>query len=158
MRTSIHSLSLLLFALPALSIPYHICSPARDCIVSTGQEQPGHPVRTAHRHHDSHRYPPNTLVDVHAHVAGHHSTTGHVSGLSKSGLFIGRSRDGRHLIWVEEPFAHKWEFTPGAQRGFHVVQVPGHEEFWLDAGSDKPVEVVGPDHGDVYWTFDPILF
>ncbi|KAK2461069.1 hypothetical protein APHAL10511_006916 [Amanita phalloides] len=152
MRASIHYLSLLLFALPVLSARYHIVGalPQGDCIISTGKEKPGHPVKTGIYHEGC--PPQSTILNVEPAIKRDSNTYGYVSG--KSGLYIGRTKDGKHLEWVKE--AYKWEFSPGAQRVYHVVRVPEKDEFWSDSGNLKPVSIIGPGVGDVYWTFEEV--
>ncbi|KAK2465534.1 hypothetical protein APHAL10511_002426 [Amanita phalloides] len=151
MRASVLYSSLLLFyALPAVSTRYHIHGAGpNNCIVSTGKEKPGEPVVTVPF---DKACPPDTVVNVNPHVI-RGITHGHVSG--KSGLYIGKSKYGRHLEWVDK--AYEWEFSPGAHSPFHVVSVPGTTEYWLNTADTKPVEVMRPPtHADVYWYFDDV--
>ncbi|KAK2461063.1 hypothetical protein APHAL10511_006910 [Amanita phalloides] len=154
MRTSVHYLSLLLFALPALSARYHIRSSTvpSDCIVSTGREKAGYPVITA-RYDENHGCPSDTVVNVDLPIQRNYAY-GPVSG--KSGLYIGRSKDGKYLEWVEKPHMDTWEFSHGNFPQFHIVQVPEHDEFWVNAGADKAVKVLGPGQGVVYWYFEEV--
>ncbi|KAK2461056.1 hypothetical protein APHAL10511_006903 [Amanita phalloides] len=135
MRAAI-CLSFLLCVLPALSAEYRIRTPKGRCVLAV--RVPGDVVVTTPNCHNH-----KTIFHVHGDVEPHSDADSYVSN---GKWYIGKSKDGKSLAWVDKKY--DWKFTHIHGSSYHTVH--SHGDYWAHGHVGRPIKL-GTDKDDWYF-------